>query len=399
MPRQTLKNKTQAEVDIIVAHENHCDELVEKYIPHFLDIWRNNKRRLQQSENGTPVETVSDTDVPSFLNAEGTYDAALQEEHDRQMQSQAYSDIIKNRSYNTTVTYGYRQIEFLLFCEKYYASVPLADRFQANEKTLLAFMMREANALLTMTLNLKIPQATAKKKTMLQKVNSHVAANVIPQSVILTELAPEVQQEITALKTALDEQHSSVNSRLDATDNGVQQVLSIISGQQPLQLSVTLNGNLATSSNPSTNNIPSTSTATTSNIPIPAATTSSASNPRRFQANGVPDFKMSRGLTTVEQLHQEWYTSLGGDWPVAELEATWGTQWRLNDRKFVNIRRCVISAISDLENDLGLSTTAAIEQLQDVMARNNWSLHKLGVQLQNGNFYPCEVTKRRKLNQ
>lgn len=83
---------------------------------------------------------------------------------------------------------------------------------------------------------------------------------------------------------------------------------------------------------------------------------------------------------------------------MAELEATWGTQWRLNDRKFVNIRRCVISAISDLENDLGLSTTAAIEQLQDVMARNNWSLHKLGVQLQNGNFYPCEVTKRRKLN-
>ncbi|KAL0141488.1 transcriptional activator of glycolytic enzymes-domain-containing protein [Mucor lusitanicus] len=397
MPRQTLKNKTQAEVDIIVAHENHCDELV-KYIPHFLDIWRNNKRRLQQSENGAPVETVSDTDVPTvvyktagFLNAEGTYDAALQEEHDRQMQSQAYSDIIKNRSYNTTVTYGYRQIEFLLFCEKYYASMPLADRFQANEKTLLAFMMREVNALLTMTLNLKIPQATAKKKTMLQKVNSHVAANVIPQSVILTELAPEVQQEITAL----DEQHSSVNSRLDATDNGV---------QQPLQLSVTLNGNLATSSNPSTNNIPSTSTATTStattsNIPIPAATTSSASNPRRFQANGAPDFKMSRGLTTVEQLHQEWYTGLGGDWPVAELEATWGTQWRLNDRKFVNIRRCVISAISDLENDLGLSTTAAIEQLQDVMARNNWSLHKLGVQLQNGNFYPCEVTKRRKLNQ
>lgn len=46
MPRQTLEDKAHAEIARAIAHEYHCDELAAKYIPHFLKIWSNNKRRL-----------------------------------------------------------------------------------------------------------------------------------------------------------------------------------------------------------------------------------------------------------------------------------------------------------------------------------------------------------------
>ncbi|KAK4517486.1 uncharacterized protein ATC70_000825 [Mucor velutinosus] len=106
---------------------------------------------------------------------------------------------------------------------------------------------------------------------------------------------------------------------------------------------------------------------------------------------------MSRQVTTVCDLWDKWTISRDGFWSVQELEDKWGAKWRKDDRKWFNIRKKIIDSVEDLQLDLGLSPASTVSALQKVFNTRHWSLDSLGTELQKGAFFPCEETKRRKL--
>lgn len=129
-----------------------------------------------------------------------------------------------------------------------------------------------------------------------------------------------------------------------------------------------------------------------------SATDSQVTNPvvREYASNGVPLYKMSREVVTISDLWQEWEYGRDGNWPVKELEKDWGTKWRKNDRKWFNIRLHIINAIETLKKERNFSTDSAIEALQTVSNKNNWSLDRLGTNLQKGEYNPLKETRRGK---
>ncbi|KAK4520942.1 uncharacterized protein ATC70_006826 [Mucor velutinosus] len=83
---------------------------------------------------------------------------------------------------------------------------------------------------------------------------------------------------------------------------------------------------------------------------------------------------MSRQVTTVCDLWDEWTIGRDGFWSVQELEDKWGAKWRKDDRKWFNIRKKIIDSVEDLQLDLGLSPASAVGALQKVPNTRRWSL-------------------------
>lgn len=119
---------------------------------------------------------------------------------------------------------------------------------------------------------------------------------------------------------------------------------------------------------------------------------------RTCNEDGVPVYRMDRSVKTVVKLWEEWKEGLEGNWPVEYLEREYKAKWRKGDNKWFNIRKRVIEAVEDLQQDVGLSAEEAIERLQNVMNQRNWSLDGIGTALQSRKYYPSLETKRRKLN-
>ncbi|KAG2219716.1 hypothetical protein INT45_006048 [Circinella minor] len=269
-----------------------------------------------------------------------------------------------------------------------------------------------------------------------RKVKAHVETNEDPGSSIIERFAPEVQDQLTNMNRILvdtlkEVRESQINNnqsqqqsqqQIQQFQQFQQTINNIISGRQQLQLSVRLdNGNLATgttasSSNNSDNNNNNSSSSSLvsinseqlqqpeSSIPptdttpnSPATSTANATISLQYTDAGIPVYKMSRQVLTVNDLWAEWTLGRDGFWPVQELDNKWGTKWRRGDKKWFNIRKKVIDAVNDLQENLGLTPTTAIQNLQNVMNARGWSLDRLGTELQSKNFFPSEQTKRRKL--
>ncbi|CEP15310.1 hypothetical protein [Parasitella parasitica] len=82
-------------------------------------------------------------DVPNFLDRNGPFSKQLISDYESNLTEKSYGNIIKSRSHNTSITYGYKQLEFLFFCKKVYAGRPAIFRFQVRDTKLLAFLMRD----------------------------------------------------------------------------------------------------------------------------------------------------------------------------------------------------------------------------------------------------------------
>lgn len=242
---------------------------------------------------------------------------------------------------------------------------------------------------------------------------------------MLTRFAPEVQHQLSNIQRTLTETLNKINERqsnANQSQQHMQQLFSdIISGKQQLQLSVKLDSNntsqaVAVASaissstptqemsaneqdtiNTSSINMSSPSIDLTTPDTTATTTTTIAVVSLPFTNDGVAVYKMSRQVVTVSDLWDEWKIGRDGFWSVEELEKKWGTKWRRNDRKWFNIRKKVIEAVEDLRRDLGLSVPSAIGVLQKAMNTRYWSLDRMGTELQKGTYFPCQETKRRKL--
>lgn len=97
--------------------------------------------------------------------------------------------------------------------------------------------------------------------------------------------------------------------------------------------------------------------------PAPAPSVPTARN-----ADGVPQFEMSRNTTTVQGLWTEWYEGIEGKPPIKWLEEEYNHLWRQSrkEAQFFSVRNTIIKKVHHLSQQLG-SNEAAIHHLDDWM--------------------------------
>ncbi|KAH0604662.1 uncharacterized protein H6S33_006330 [Morchella sextelata] len=114
---------------------------------------------------------------------------------------------------------------------------------------------------------------------------------------------------------------------------------------------------LHTSSTPSTqSSSPLTSISAGLSFPAPAPA-----------ATQIPMYKMSRSLSTVAGLWQEWKQGLGTEPSVESLEARYGPKWRTSqaERKFYSRRKVIIEEITK-RISTGMEAWRAVEEVEEV---------------------------------
>ncbi|RPB09551.1 hypothetical protein P167DRAFT_465131, partial [Morchella conica CCBAS932] len=81
----------------------------------------------------------------------------------------------------------------------------------------------------------------------------------------------------------------------------------------------------------------------------------------------IPMYKMSRSLSTVAGLWQEWKQGLGTEPSVESLEARYGPKWRTSqaERKFYSRRKVIIEEITKRISS-GLEAWRAVEEVEEV---------------------------------
>jgi hypothetical protein len=102
-------------------------------------------------------------------------------------------------------------------------------------------------------------------------------------------------------------------------------------------------------------------------------------------AEPVPQHAMSRHITSVRELWQEWETGLPGQPAIRDLETRYGAKWRADghERKFFQRRMRIISYIQQAagtsDNEAGVAEIVA--SMDERRAREGLSLNKLSEKL------------------
>ncbi|CEP08881.1 hypothetical protein [Parasitella parasitica] len=148
MPRPSRK-LSQVEINQLKAHEDHVEQLIRDQIPHFLKMYQQRRKYGKKHQNledettteGNQSNAISDVPSQTFFDGRGRITESLIVEYEASISNLAYREIQKARGMNTSLAYCYKQVEFLLFCEKVYAVYPVASRFQVTGGKLLAFLL------------------------------------------------------------------------------------------------------------------------------------------------------------------------------------------------------------------------------------------------------------------
>ncbi|KAK9380523.1 transcriptional activator of glycolytic enzymes-domain-containing protein [Kockiozyma suomiensis] len=94
----------------------------------------------------------------------------------------------------------------------------------------------------------------------------------------------------------------------------------------------------------------------------------------------VPRYRMSREVTTVPELWQEWMHGLNGGPKVRELEEKYGTRWRSSsaERKFFCLRKVILDYIHRIGEIQGISREDAVLQVEAIRKQHGYtSLQRL----------------------
>ena len=124
-------------------HERYVEKLINDHIPHFANLYKKKKgnikkRKLQESSSTGEDETSSE-----FVGNNGHISERVFENQETLVKEKAYREIQESRGYNTSTSYCAKQVEFLIFCDQYYARRPLATRHQATGDKLLSFLYQK----------------------------------------------------------------------------------------------------------------------------------------------------------------------------------------------------------------------------------------------------------------
>ncbi|KAK9238226.1 transcriptional activator of glycolytic enzymes-domain-containing protein [Lipomyces kononenkoae] len=98
----------------------------------------------------------------------------------------------------------------------------------------------------------------------------------------------------------------------------------------------------------------------------------------------VPQYRMSREVSTVPDLWEEWDSGLNGGPVVRELEEKYGTRWRQNsaERKFFCLRKVIIDYITRICGREGISIEESVNRVEEIRKANQFtSLQRLAEHL------------------
>ncbi|CEP09448.1 hypothetical protein [Parasitella parasitica] len=148
MPSPSRK-LSRAETNCLTAHQDHIEQLIRDQIPHF---WKCTSRRrkygkmhqnLRDEKTTEDIQgnTISEGPSQIFFDGRGRITESLIVEYEASISNLAYREIPEARGVNTSIASCYKQVEFLLFCEKIYAVYHASSRFQVTGGKLLAFFL------------------------------------------------------------------------------------------------------------------------------------------------------------------------------------------------------------------------------------------------------------------
>ncbi|KAJ8099318.1 transcriptional activator of glycolytic enzymes-domain-containing protein [Lipomyces tetrasporus] len=98
----------------------------------------------------------------------------------------------------------------------------------------------------------------------------------------------------------------------------------------------------------------------------------------------IPQYRMSRDVSTVPDLWEEWDRGLNGGPIVRELEEKYGTRWRQNsaERKFFCLRKVIIDYVMRICGREGISIEEAVNRVEEIRKVNQFtSLQRLAEHL------------------
>ncbi|KAK9376057.1 transcriptional activator of glycolytic enzymes-domain-containing protein [Lipomyces chichibuensis] len=98
----------------------------------------------------------------------------------------------------------------------------------------------------------------------------------------------------------------------------------------------------------------------------------------------IPQYRMSREVSTVPDLWEEWDSGLNGGPIVRELEEKYGTRWRQNsaERKFFCLRKVIIDYVMRICNREGIPIEESVNRVEEIRKANQFtSLQRLAEHL------------------
>lgn len=93
-----------------------------------------------------------------------------------------------------------------------------------------------------------------------------------------------------------------------------------------------------------------TSSSTRVDSPVVNSYYSNIRNDRSIDSVGIPQYRMSREISTLPEMVQEWYEGLGGGPSIRQLEIKYGSKWRTKndaERVFLGRRKIIIRKIEE----------------------------------------------------
>lgn len=105
---------------------------------------KSKRKRGQQSGNIEVVAEGETARTAAFVDSStGLISERLVNESETLIKDKAYKDVHEDRGHNTFTAYCGKQVEYLMFCEEFYARRPHAARFLATGDGLIAFLYQK----------------------------------------------------------------------------------------------------------------------------------------------------------------------------------------------------------------------------------------------------------------
>ena len=93
----------------------------------------------------------------------------------------------------------------------------------------------------------------------------------------------------------------------------------------------------------------------------------------------VPTYRLSRGISTVPQLWEEWNEGINGSMSVAKFFELHGRKGLPDDseRKFARRRQRIITKVKNISSSTGCDIESAIDSIEAFRLQRGYSIHKL----------------------
>lgn len=216
-----------------------------------------------------------------------------------------------------------------------------------------------------------------------QQVINHIKTAEDPMEVRIASVLPELSSVLEGLKQSHNSTATSLQTSLQNLNQDVNKRLDLItshlnSKNQETTMTITLNPSSSEIVNVSHNSNPDSSSS--SSIPPPI---SSNPNIDLNVPHTTPKYKLSRGLTTVPHVWQEWFSGINGGPSIHSLLTKYKTssQWRApgeGEKKLFLRRSKIIKEIQRMASAEGISTSDAILSLETARQNEKRSLDWMG---------------------